>query len=167
MRTETDQYQLKITSSELTIKPYFGYMPKIKIFGLLSVLIFCIVPFSDYLNYNIRYVLYGIGGIMLGYAIYDFLFRAGVKFLFDKKTKTIYKIYISSVKKKLMTFDEMTIITTAEYGEIAYAIGRKKKQFLKNYPISDTYNNGKKDQIREAEYIERILNPIHEFINTQ
>ncbi|WP_369841187.1 hypothetical protein [Chryseobacterium tongliaoense] len=99
MSTETDQYQLKITSSELTLKPYFGYMPKIKIFGLLSVVIFCIVPFSGFLNYNIRYVLYGIAVIMLLYAIYDFLFRAHVKFIFDKKTKTIYKIYLSSIKK--------------------------------------------------------------------
>ncbi|EJL68293.1 hypothetical protein [Chryseobacterium populi] len=85
MSTETHQYQLRITSSELTIKPYFGYMPKVKIFGLLSVLIFCIVPFSDYLN----------------------------------------------------------------------------------YPISDTFNNGKKSQAREAEYIEYVLNPIYKFINTQ
>ncbi|MEY8760028.1 hypothetical protein [Chryseobacterium tongliaoense] len=66
-----------------------------------------------------------------------------------------------------MTFDEMTIITTAEYGEIAYAIGSKKKEFLKNYPISDTFGSSKKSEAREAEYIEYILNPIYEFINTQ
>ncbi|MBT2619679.1 hypothetical protein [Chryseobacterium sp. ISL-6] len=160
-----NKYQLEITSTELIIRPYFGYLPKIRIFTFLSVIIFCFVPFFTQLDYNIRYILYGIGGIMLFYAIYDFIFRGSVKFLFDKKTNSIYKIYILSIRKRLMALDEMAIINTAEYGEMAYAIGKKKKQFIKNYPISDTFSGGKKSTARETEYIENILNPILEFVN--
>lgn len=160
-----EKYQLEITSTELSIKPYFGYLPKIRIFAFLSVMIFCFVPFLSQLNYNIRYILYGIGSIMLFYAIYDFVFHGSVRFLFDKKTNSIYKIYLSSIRRRLMTLDEMTIINTAEYGEMAYAIGKKKKQFMKNYPISDTFSGSEKSRLRETEYVENILNPILEFVN--
>lgn len=160
-----NKYQLEITSTELSIKPYFAYLPKIRIFACLSVLIFCFVPFINQLNYNIRYILYGLGGIMLFYAIYDFIFHAGVKFLFDRKTNSIYKIYILSIRKRLMALDEMTTINTAEYGEMTYAIGKKKKQFMRNYPISDTFSGSEKSKIREMEYVEDILNPILEFVN--
>ncbi|WP_172283149.1 hypothetical protein [Chryseobacterium sp. LAM-KRS1] len=162
---ELNKYQLEITSNELSIKPYFGYLPKIKIFAFLAIVIFCFVPFFTQLNDNIRYTLYGLGGIMLLYAVYDFIFWAGIKFLFDKKTNSIYKIYPLSVRKRLMAFDEMTIINTAEYGDRAYAIGKKKKQFLRNYPISDTFSGSKRSNRREDEYVEQILNPILEFVN--
>ncbi|WBV57293.1 hypothetical protein PFY10_02405 [Chryseobacterium daecheongense] len=162
---ESNKYQLEITSTELSIKPYFGYLPKIKIFVFLAIVIFCFVPFFTQLNDNIRYTLYGLGGIMLLYAVYDFIFWAGIKFLFDKKTNSIYKIYPLSVRKRLMAFDEMTIINTAEYGDRAYAIGKKKKQFLRNYPISDTFSGSKRSNRREDEYVEQILNPILEFVN--
>ncbi|MBK1896424.1 hypothetical protein [Chryseobacterium paridis] len=162
-----EKYQLEITSTELSIKPYFGYLPKIRIFTLLSFVIFCFVPLMSQLNYNIKYILYGLGGIMLFYATYDFLFRASVKFLFDKKTNSIYKIYVLSIRKRLMALDEMTIINTAEYGEMAYAIGKKKKQFLRNYPISDTFSGSKKSTIRETEYVEQILSPILKFVDSR
>ncbi|PIF45684.1 hypothetical protein CLU96_2694 [Chryseobacterium sp. 52] len=168
MTSETDRYQLKISSAELSIRPYFGYLMRIKIFVLVSVVLCAFVPFSGrFLNEYTRYVLYGLAGIMSVCALYDFIFLASVKFLFDKKTNTIYKIYLSSVKIRLMTFDEMTVIMASEYGEEAYAIGKKRNQFRKNYSISSRFTNTKKSQEREADYIEHILNPIHEFINTR
>lgn len=63
-----------------------------------------------------------------------------------------------------MSFEEMTILTTSEYGAFTYAIGRKKKQFLKNYSISDTFTNSKKSKQREEEYVAEILNPILKFV---
>jgi len=160
------KYQLKITPHELSIKPYFGFMPKIKTFAILSVLIFGIVPFTDsWLNYNVRYILYGIGAILLFYAIYDFLFNVNVKFLFDKTDQNIYKINAPFFKRRLMTFEEMTIINISqEPGTMEYAIGQQKKQFVKNYSISDTFTNSKKSNAREQEYVEQVLNPILAFV---
>ena len=63
-----------------------------------------------------------------------------------------------------MAFDEMTILTNSETGLMTYSIGRKKKQFEKNYSISDTFSNSKKSLAREKEYVENILNPILQFI---
>lgn len=163
-----NKYQLKITPHELSIKPYFGLMPKIKIFALLSVLIFGAVPFMDsWLNYNIRYTLYGIGAIMVFYAIYDFLFNVNVKFLFDKNAGIIYKINAPFLKQRLMMFEEMTIINISqEPGCMEYAIGKKKKEFMKNYSISDTFTHSKKSNAREQEYVEQVLNPILEFVKS-
>lgn len=48
---------------------------------------------------------------------------------------------------------------------MTYAIGKKKKQFMRNYPISDTFSGSEKSKIREIEYVEDIINPIIEFVN--
>jgi hypothetical protein len=164
-----NKYQLKITPHELSIKPYFGFMPKIKTFAIVSVLIFGVVPFSDgWLNYNIRCILYGIGAIMMFYAIYDFLFNVNVQFLFDKNASSIYRINAPFLKQRLMAFEEMTIINISqEPGTMEYAIGQKGKQFMKNYSISDTFTNSKKSDVREQEFVEQVLNPILEFVKSE
>lgn len=164
-----NKYQLKITPHELSIKPYYGFMPKIKAFAIISVLIFGIVPFTNsWLNYNIRYISYGIGAILVFYAIYDYLFNVNVKFLFDKNAEVIYKINTPFYKQRLMTFEEMTIINISrEQGTMEYAIGQQKKQFMKNYSISDTFTNSKKSNAREQEYVDQVLNPILAFVKSE
>jgi len=160
-----DKYQLKITPYELSIRPYFGYMPKIKLFAFLFVLIFGLLPFfHTLLTTDIVRIVSVLGGILLFYTIYDYLFHVNAMFLFDKRTRSIYKITGLIFKKRLMAFDEMTILTNSECGLISYSIGRKKKQFVKNYSISDTFSNSKKSMVREKEYVENILNPILKFI---
>lgn len=159
-----NKYQLRITPYELSIRPYFGYMPKIRLFALLFVLIFSALPFFHHLlTMDIIRIVFALGGILLFYTIYDYLFHVNTMFLFDKRTRAIYKITGLIFKKRLMAFDEMTILTNSEYGQIAYSIGRKKQQFIKNYCISDTFSNSKKSIAREKEYVENILNPILEF----
>lgn len=131
----------------------------------MSILIFGIVPFTgELLNYNIRSTSYAIGAVLGFYCMYDYIFNTNVKFLFDKTTRSIYKINGTFFKKRLMSFDEMTIINKTEYKTFEYAIGVKKKQFLKNYSISDTFTNSKKSKQKEQEYVEKILNPILNFI---
>lgn len=160
-----NKYQLRITPDELSIRPYFGYMPKIRVFACLFVLIFGTLPFfRDLLSTDIVRIVFAFGGIFLFYTIYDYLFYVNVVFLFDKKTRSVYRINGVVLKTRLMAFDEMTILTNTEYGLTAYSIGRKKKEFMKNYSISDTFGNSKKDQAMKAEYVEEILNPILEFI---
>ena len=160
-----NKYKLRITPDELSIRPYFGYMPKIRVFAFLFVLIFVTLPFFRHLlSTDIVRIVFAFGGIFLFYTIYDYLFHVNVVFLFDKKTRFIYKINGMVFKIRLMAFDEMTILTNVEYGLTAYSIGRKKKEFMKNYSISDTFSNSKKDQAKEAEYVEKILNPILEFV---
>ncbi|MCE7040143.1 hypothetical protein [Dyadobacter sp. CY312] len=159
-----DKYKLTITAENLTIKPYFAYKGKLLIYALLAFLIFCIVPFLRALSYEVRSTAYAIGAVIVLVGIYEFLFKLNVKFLFDRKTSAIYRITPPFFKKRLMSFDEMTIINTSECGDIEYAIGKKKNQFVRNYSISDSFDNGKKSQQREEEYVEQILNPILEFV---
>lgn len=159
-----EKYKLEISSFELSIKPYFAYLTKIKWFAAISITLACAIPFvKDKVNYDVWTMGYVITGILAFYVVYDFLFNANVKFLFDKNTKSIYKINLF-FKRRLMSFEEMTILTTSEYGAFTYAIGRKKKQFLKNYSISDTFTNSKKSKQREEEYVAEILNPILKFV---
>lgn len=160
-----DKYQLKITANELSIRPYFGYLPKIRLFVLLAVVIFGGLPFvQTLLTMDVVRIVYAIGGMFLFYAGYDYLFHANVKFLFDKNTRCVYRANGKLFKKQIMAFDELTILTTSEHGLTAYALGRKRNQFVKNYAISDLFSNSKKDQAREAAYTEQVLAPILAFI---
>ncbi len=160
------KYQLTITPNELVIRPYFGYLPKIRVFACLAVALFASPPFLQrQLTQDVSRVIYAAGGILLLYALYDYLFHASAKFLFDKRTRSIYKITGIIFRKRLMGFDEMTVLTTSEYGDREYAIGRKNRQFIKNHPISAPFGNSHKARRREAEYREHILQPILTFIH--
>lgn len=162
-----DKYKFTHNSEELTIKPYFGYKIKFWSLTVLSAAIFIIVPFlGNAISFDVSSVCYALGGVMVAIALYDFLFRLNVKFLFDKRTSAIYKINAPFFKSRLMAFDEMTIINTTEHGDMEYAIARKKSQFLKHYSISDTFGSDKKSLQREADYVEEILNPILEFVRS-
>jgi hypothetical protein len=158
-----NKYQLKITPYELSIRPYFSYMPKIRLFVILFIVVFgSLIFFHNLLDADIIRIVIAVGVVLLFYIIYDYLFHVNVRFLFDKRTRSVYKVNI--VKKRLMAFDEMTILTNSEYGDITYIMGKKKNQFVKNYTISDTFGTSKKHQAREKEYIEQILHPILEFV---
>ena len=160
------QYQLTITPDELVIRPYFGYLPKIRAFASLAAVIFAGLPFLQrQLTQDVSRVICVAGGILLCYALYDYLFHASVKFLFDKRTRSVYKISGLIFRKQLMHFEEMTILTTSEYGDREYSIGRKKNQFIRNYPISAPFGNNRRGREREAEYREHILPPILTFIH--
>ncbi|RPE12789.1 hypothetical protein EGT74_04390 [Chitinophaga lutea] len=160
------KYQLTITPCELTIRPYFGYLPKIRVLACLAVALFTSLPFLQrQLTPDVTRVICAAGGILLLYALYDYLFHASAKFLFDKRTRSIYRINGIFFKKRLMSFEDMTILTTSEYGDREYSMGRKKNQFLKNYPISAPFGNSRKSRDREAEYREHILQPILTFIH--
>jgi hypothetical protein len=160
-----NRYQLTLTPSQLSIKPYFGYKGKIRLFGLLALLLFGSLPFlRELIGYDLQCVGYVLGGCMVVYALYDFLFHLNVTFLFDKETGSIYKINSPFYKKRLMGFEEMLIINSWECGAMHYVIGRKGKQFLKNYSISDTFTDSKKSREREVAYIEEVLGPILDFV---
>lgn len=97
---------------------------------------------------------------LAGHGLFDYLFRYNVGYEFDKYTNTVYKINPPFGKKKIMRLDEMVLFTQTLSGEWYYAIGIKKKQFLKNYKISPSFDNGKASQKRLIEFEETVLNPI-------
>ncbi len=162
-----EKYRFSQNSEEITIQPYFAYKMKVWILFVLSALVFGIIPYvGDTVSYDVRTTAYAIAGVMTAVALYDYLFRIHVKFLFDKRTSSIYKINGPLLKSRLMSFDEMTIINTTQHGEMEYAIAPKKNQFVRNYSISDSFGSGAKSLKREEVYIEEILNPILNFVKS-
>jgi len=158
-----NKYQLKITPYELSIRPYFAYLPKIRLLVVLFILVSGTLPFiHNLLSADVINIMIALGLIFLFYIVWDYLFYVNVRFLFDKRTRSVYKVNV--FRKRLMGFDEMTVLTNSAYGDITYIIGKKQNQFVKNYAISDAFGTSKKHQAREKEYIEQILNPILEFI---
>ncbi|MBC9933136.1 hypothetical protein [Chitinophaga qingshengii] len=97
---------------------------------------------------------------LAGHGLYDYLFHYNVGYEFDKYTNTVYKINPPFGKKKIMRLDEMVLFTQMVTGEWYYAIGIKKKQFLKNYKISPSFDDGKASKKMLIEFEEMVLNPI-------
>ena len=59
-----------------------------------------------------------------------------------------------------MALDELVIFTSSDQGGWHYAMGAKKKQFIKNYAISEDFGSGKRSQRLLGAYEAEVLEPI-------
>ena len=165
MQKTTKKYRLKTSLNEISIKPNYSYKTAIYTAFLIAVIGAVVgIIFFDRLSYNAKAVTFGIAGGALLMAVYNFLFKLNVTFIFDKRTNAIYKRLPPFPRQQLMSFQQMKLFTRSEYGGFEYAIGIKKRQFMKSHSISNSFGNNKKEVILEQEYVDYILNPILEFV---
>lgn len=92
------------------------------------------------------------------YILYDLIFRLHITFIFDKYDRKIYRKNL--ITKEIMSFDEMTVFNKSDNTGLRYAIGKKRQQFIKSYPISDFFSKTNRSQRKEQDYVENVLNPI-------
>lgn len=156
-------YNFEISGNVITFQPNLSYYTKIRIFAVLSVAAFILIPFLP-LSHDIKTLGYVIAGSMAIYAVYDFIFLARVTMIFDGNNRTIYKKIPGLMTKELMKFEDVSLVEAAEYGHFAYTIAHKEKRFLKNYPISDYFTNTKKGIKRQETFETEILVPLMQFI---
>ncbi|MCL1666526.1 hypothetical protein M2T82_00465 [Elizabethkingia ursingii] len=112
----------------------------------------------DYMSQDIFLIALIVWGLYMAYFIFDLIFRIPVKYIFYKSEKSISRKNI--ISRKIMNFDEMTYFIKDESGGYCYAIGKRKRQFIKNYRISNYFSNSKVSQKKENEYLENILFPV-------
>ncbi|SDC48063.1 hypothetical protein [Niabella drilacis] len=159
--TARDKYKAEETPQSFSLQPHYHLLKSlfwffIAILGIAGGMYFF-------------YQQLGEGGQVLGYSIiiylflhglYDFIFRVNVRYVFDKASNAVYRINTPFPKKQLMTLDELVIFTSAEQGCWHYAMGARKRQFIKSYTLSEDFGPGKKSMRLLGAYEAEVLDPI-------
>lgn len=165
-----DRYRMEETSTSIKIQPnYYLFQRDFKWYLVVLGLAIVSMPFVDR-QWKMSGLMIAIivAALMLFYIVRDYCFKINVRYVFDKATHSIYKTNLPFVNnKKMMSFDDLVIITNNEPGEWYYSMGMKKKQFLKNHRISEAFGNGKKSKIRQQEYETEILSKILDITGTK
>ncbi|MBX3254013.1 MAG: hypothetical protein KF862_07735 [Chitinophagaceae bacterium] len=162
-----DKYRLKETPRSITIQPGH-YLLKRDVKWYVAGIVFaalCLPLVQRQWGENGFITGIIIIVVIASYLVHDFFFRINVRYIFDSGTQSVYRTNRPFVNHKcIMRFDEVTIFTRSETGEWYYAMGIKKKQFLKNYRLSESFGAGKKSEQRQYEYENEILARIESII---
>lgn len=159
-----DRYKFEDNGSEISFMPNYNFLRTLRWWlgaGILAIPV--LYYFRGMLSENTVTIISVIWGIYMVYFLWDFLFKVPVKYIFDKREKSIYrKLFLT---KKIMSFDEMTYFINDESGAYYYVIGKKRNQFVKNYRISDYFSGSKSSRIKEQEFLDKILYPVLDAID--
>lgn len=98
------------------------------------------------------------------HGLIDAVFRLRMRYVFDGDTKKVYKESPVFGRKSLLDFEEAVFFVKSEADRWYYAMGAKKKQFLKNYKVSPTFGSGKSSEQKAQQFEDEILNPILDLI---
>lgn len=159
-----DRYKFEDNGSEISFMPNYNFLRTLRWWlgaGILAIPV--LYYFRNRLSENTVTIISVIWGIYMVYFLWDLLFKVPVKYIFDKREKSIYrKLFLT---KKIMNFDEMTYFINDESGAYYYVIGKKRNQFVKNYRISDYFSGSKSSRIKEQEFLDKILYPVLDAID--
>lgn len=159
-----DRYKFEDNGSEISFMPNYSFLRTLRWWlgvGILAVPV--LFYFRNKLSENTFTIASVIWGIYMIYFLWDLVFRVPVKYIFDKREKSIYrKLFLT---KKIMSFDEMAYFINEESGGYYYVIGKKRNQFVQNYRISNYFSGSKASRLKESEYLENILYPVFDAID--
>ncbi|WP_160717864.1 hypothetical protein [Chitinophaga solisilvae] len=158
-------YNLQQTDRQLSFQPNRSYRGKIITCLAIAAAAF-ILPFLVRLNTEFYGLVMGIGCFGIGYAVYDFLFKVNLTYVFDRANGYVYMKYPGFFSRKLMPLSEVYLLPETTNCLLHYVISNGKDRFGRNYDISDYFSGGKKGQ-REQELFETtVLAAITAFLET-
>ena len=162
MQQIRDRYQMEEEDRALSFRPFYHarsklkwYMLAIVSFGALSV------HFFDRRQEMILIVLLTFFVVTCWFFIKELLVYIPMKYIFDLPSNTVYQSNLF-VKKKIMELGEIIIFRSSEYMVWHYALGQKRKQFVKSYPISESFSKQSESQERVLLYERELLGRIRE-----
>lgn len=148
----------------MSFQPNKVYKVKIIICLILAVVAF-ILPQLWRLSYQVSMLVMCIGGICAFYAVYDFLFKLNLTFVFNQLTREVYQQVPGLYSRKLMSFEEVYFLQETASGDLYYVISNKKNKFGKNYIISDYFPDTKKGRKRQEQFETGILEILEQMIS--
>ncbi|UIR56690.1 hypothetical protein LZQ00_02475 [Sphingobacterium sp. SRCM116780] len=160
-----DKLRVEIEPERISLQPNRGLTSSL-IWFAITIIITAVI-------WTIFHKQLGEGGELLciGIIIYlsihgliDYIFKLNVQYEFDRYANAVYRKNPLFGKKQLMQLDEVVIFTNADTGDWYYAMGIKKKQFLKNYKISPRFGEGKVSKKLAFDYEDEVLVFIEELI---
>ncbi|WP_300596245.1 hypothetical protein [Niabella sp.] len=159
--TARDKYKVAETAQSVSLQPHYYLLKNLFWFFIAIVGIAgAVFIFYQQLGEAGQVFGYSIMAYLFLHGLYDFLFRINVRYVFDKTGNAVYKINTPFLKKRLMSLNELVIFTRSEQGAWHYAMGARKKQFIKSYAISEDFGSGKKSERLLGAYEAEVLDPI-------
>ncbi|SIS33898.1 hypothetical protein SAMN05421639_102784 [Chryseobacterium shigense] len=154
-----DRYKFEDNGSEISFMPDYNFLHTLKWWlGADILAVPVLYYFRNILSENAFTIASVIWVIYMVYFLWDLIFKVPVKYIFDKRERSIYRKRF--LTKKIMNFDEMTYFINDESGGYYYVIGKKRNQFVKNYRISSYFSGSKSSRIKEDEFLKNILYPV-------
>ena len=102
-----DRYKFEDNGSEISFMPNYSFLRTLRWWlgvGILAIPV--MYYFRNILSENTFTIASVIWGVYMVYFLWDLLFKVPVKYIFDKREKSIYRRLF--ITKKIMSFDEMT-----------------------------------------------------------
>ncbi|SHF20045.1 hypothetical protein [Chryseobacterium vrystaatense] len=154
-----ERYKFEDNGSEISFMPNYSFLHTLKWWLAAGVIAAAVIfYFKNILSEKFFIIAAALWVVYMGYFLLDLIFRVPVKYIFDKREKSIYrKLYFT---KRIMGFDEMTYFINEETGGYYYVIGKKRNQFVKNYRISKYFSGSKSSRLKEGEFLDQILYPV-------
>lgn len=122
--------------------------------------------FKEMLDEALFYALYILLAYSVAHSLYDIMFRAKIRYTFDMRDNSVYRMSPLSAKKKIMKLEEAVVFVSSEMGSWHYSLGAKKSQFIKSYTLSENFGSGKKSDEKQKEYEKQILTKINNMIDS-
>ncbi|MCF3108832.1 hypothetical protein LL912_08590 [Niabella sp. CC-SYL272] len=159
--TARDKYKIEETPQSVSLQPHYHLLKSLYWFvAAIAGLAGAVYIFYQQLGEGGRVLGYSIIAYLFLHGLYDFIFRVNVRYVFDKTRNAVFKINTPFPEKQLMTLDELVIFVSSEQCGWHYAMGARKKQFIKNYAISEDFGSGKKSERLLGAYEAEVLDPI-------
>jgi hypothetical protein len=146
------------------IQPNKSYKSKIIVCAILAVAAF-LIPLVWPFGYQAFMLIRAIGLMCAGYAVFDFLFRVNLTYVFDTVNRAVYQKVPGLYTRRLMSFEEVFILPETIYGEVHYVISNKKNKYGRNYPISDFFALTRKGKEKQTLFETEVLDVITEVLS--
>ncbi|MET3878540.1 hypothetical protein [Chitinophaga sp. OAE865] len=158
-------YNRKMIDGKVSFQPNRIYKVKIIICLILAVAAFVTLLLWK-LPSGVSRLIICLGAICTFYAVYDFLFKLNLTFIFNQLTREVYQQVPGLYSRKLMSFEEVYFLQEITNGDLCYTISNKKNRFGKNYIISDYFPDTKKGRKRQEQFETEILEILEDMIVT-
>lgn len=159
-------YNLQSFGHKLSFQPNKRYKNKI-IFCVITAAIAFILPYVWPLTYNLYMLANCIGIVFAMYAVYDFLFRLNLTYVFNRMNRQVYQKIPGLFSRKLMSFEEIHIMPETVNAELHYVIAHKENRYGRNYAISDYFSDTKKGRKEQEEFEIQVLTAIEDLLLTK
>lgn len=156
-------YNLKYIDNKFSFQPNKRYRYKIMGCLALAVIAFAL-PQVWPLPYDVSMCISCIGGLCACYALYDFLFKVNLTYVFDRSDRQVYLKIPGLFSRKLMAFEQVCLLTESLNCDLHYVLSNKKDKYGKNYLISDAFPDTRKGNKEQAQFEAEIYTVIMELI---
>lgn len=159
MKKLSDRSQLQETPSTLLISPFYHAKAKLKWYVLIISLSGCCAYLLERDSQMLLTVSLALFLITAWFLFKDLVIYIPTKYIFDVSANAVDQVRLFR-RRKIMNLDEVVIFQSSEIGTWHYAMGQKRRQFVKSYIISENFASKTALQAQAIPYEREIVDRI-------